>query len=320
MRGRPQENFARELMELFTIGVGTFTENGRLRGRAGVHRLEPAAPAPGTQRVLRLQLQRRRSTTPTRRNSASRSTRTAARVIPARAPAAGHAGRHRSDQRASRAIPRPGPRLARKLYDVLRQRDRRARRRASSTRSRRSTTASDFEIEPMVRAAAAVAAVPATSATATSATRGRWSSWCGRSRKSATSASRSNDALTPLVNMGQQLFEPPDVNGWELGPRLVLDRRHAGADELRGAARDQPEVQLARRSPRADGKTPGGAAVVRRWSRLSPPEFAPASYARCSTTRAPAAPGPDRTTQLATKASGLVHLRRRVRRVSAGLR
>jgi uncharacterized protein (DUF1800 family) len=27
-----------------------------------------------------------------------------------------------------------------------------------------------------------------------------------------------NDALTPLINMGQQLYEPPDVNGWELGP------------------------------------------------------------------------------------------------------
>jgi uncharacterized protein (DUF1800 family) len=26
-----------------------------------------------------------------------------------------------------------------------------------------------------------------------------------------------NDALTPLTNMGQQLFEPPDVNGWDLG-------------------------------------------------------------------------------------------------------
>jgi uncharacterized protein (DUF1800 family) len=25
------------------------------------------------------------------------------------------------------------------------------------------------------------------------------------------------DALTPLINMGQQLYEPPDVNGWELG-------------------------------------------------------------------------------------------------------
>lgn len=27
-----------------------------------------------------------------------------------------------------------------------------------------------------------------------------------------------NSALNPLVSMGQQLFEPPDVNGWELGP------------------------------------------------------------------------------------------------------
>jgi uncharacterized protein (DUF1800 family) len=27
-----------------------------------------------------------------------------------------------------------------------------------------------------------------------------------------------NDSLTPLVNMGQQLYEPPDVNGWALGP------------------------------------------------------------------------------------------------------
>ena len=27
-----------------------------------------------------------------------------------------------------------------------------------------------------------------------------------------------NSAITPLLNMGQQLFEPPDVNGWELGP------------------------------------------------------------------------------------------------------
>jgi uncharacterized protein (DUF1800 family) len=26
-----------------------------------------------------------------------------------------------------------------------------------------------------------------------------------------------NSALTPMTNMGQQLYEPPDVNGWELG-------------------------------------------------------------------------------------------------------
>jgi hypothetical protein len=27
-----------------------------------------------------------------------------------------------------------------------------------------------------------------------------------------------DSAMTPLVNMGQQLYEPPDVNGWALGP------------------------------------------------------------------------------------------------------
>jgi len=27
-----------------------------------------------------------------------------------------------------------------------------------------------------------------------------------------------NDTLQPLINMGLQLYEPPDVNGWELGP------------------------------------------------------------------------------------------------------
>ena len=30
-----------------------------------------------------------------------------------------------------------------------------------------------------------------------------------------------NSAITPLANMGQQLFEPPDVNGWELGPGWI---------------------------------------------------------------------------------------------------
>ena len=43
MRAQPQENFGREMMELFTMGVGTFTGDRRLRGRARVHRLEPGA-------------------------------------------------------------------------------------------------------------------------------------------------------------------------------------------------------------------------------------------------------------------------------------
>jgi len=30
-----------------------------------------------------------------------------------------------------------------------------------------------------------------------------------------------NNALTPMSNMGQQMYEPPDVNGWELGPGWI---------------------------------------------------------------------------------------------------
>jgi hypothetical protein len=30
-----------------------------------------------------------------------------------------------------------------------------------------------------------------------------------------------NSAMTPLNNMGQQLYEPPDVNGWETGAAMV---------------------------------------------------------------------------------------------------
>lgn len=30
-----------------------------------------------------------------------------------------------------------------------------------------------------------------------------------------------NSALTPLSNMGQQIFEPPDVNGWDTGPGWI---------------------------------------------------------------------------------------------------
>ena len=66
-------------------------------------------------------------------------------------------------------------------------------------------------------AVSVVAAVPR-SEQLLRAIRGRSSSWCARSRSRLDGAFRVNHALTPLLNMGQQLFEPPDVNGWELGP------------------------------------------------------------------------------------------------------
>ena len=48
VRNQPQENFARELMELFTMGVGTFAETDVYAGGARVHWLE--SPAAGGRR------------------------------------------------------------------------------------------------------------------------------------------------------------------------------------------------------------------------------------------------------------------------------
>ena len=39
VKGAPNENFAREVMELFTMGVGNYTEQRRPRVRARVHRV-----------------------------------------------------------------------------------------------------------------------------------------------------------------------------------------------------------------------------------------------------------------------------------------
>ena len=83
-RARPQENFAREVMELFTIGVGQFVGKRRLRRRARVHRLEPAAHRRGARpsRVSISSSTTPRSTTRTRRRSAFRFTPTARRRFP----------------------------------------------------------------------------------------------------------------------------------------------------------------------------------------------------------------------------------------------
>ena len=51
---------------------------------------------------------------------------------------------------------------------------------------------------------------------------------------------------SPRWRLGQTLFEPPDVNGWAIGAGVVLDRRHAGAHELRRDADREPAVQPAR--------------------------------------------------------------------------
>jgi uncharacterized protein (DUF1800 family) len=115
-----------------------------------------------------------------------------------------------------------------------------------------------------------------------------------------------NSTLTPLVNMGQQLFEPPDVNGWELGRGWfssggMLARMNFAAilaTNQRINLRDQARGQV--NSPES--------LLSFMLDRMTPPEFAQDAYnALLDYTRAGGAwTGSDG--QLAAKSAGLAHL------------
>ena len=116
-KAKPQENFGREIMELFTIGVGNYTEADVYAARARVHRLEPGAAGRRRRRLaaLRVRLQRR----PARHDGEDVQLSDLRRRQQDDSGAVGgrrHAGRHRFHQRAGRATRIPARYLATKLY------------------------------------------------------------------------------------------------------------------------------------------------------------------------------------------------------------
>jgi uncharacterized protein (DUF1800 family) len=116
-----------------------------------------------------------------------------------------------------------------------------------------------------------------------------------------------NDALNPLINMGQQLFEPPDVAGWDLGPgwfssggmlarmnfaaQLATNQKFTLRDLSRGHGDTQEEL------------------LGYMLDRLTPPEYDAGSYgALLDYARAGEPNWTGSDAQLATKAAGLAHL------------
>ena len=115
-----------------------------------------------------------------------------------------------------------------------------------------------------------------------------------------------NDALTPLVNMGQQLFEPPDVNGWELGRGWFSTGSMLARMNFASQLALNQKFNL-RDAARPHASTPE-ALLTYVLDRLTPQEYSASSqgvlmdYARTGASYAAS------DTQLATKVAGLVHL------------
>ena len=218
VRARPQENFAREVMELFTVGVGNYTEEDvyaaarvftgwNLRNATGGLTTDPATYYEFFYNQNQHDLTAKTFTFPIYRDGG--------RTIPARAAADGM--QDGFDLLTALANhPETARRLARKLWNFFVS-ELEAPDPAFVTAVANEYLLNRTEMKPVVRFIL----------------RSPWfldpGNWYARYswpvefvvraiREVGWNGLSIDTARTPLVNMGQSLFEPPDVNGWELGP------------------------------------------------------------------------------------------------------
>jgi uncharacterized protein (DUF1800 family) len=219
-RQRPQENFARELMELFTTGVGHYTEQDVY-----------AAARVFTGWNLRLSGDRSSASTayyefvfnegqhdPTAKEFTFAIYPDGGRTIPARPPSQGMQDGLDLITALARH-PATARRLATKLYGYFVSEI--SAPDAGLVDDLASTyLQSGFDMKTVLRRLFTSAAFLGDAARYA---RYSWPmEYVVRAIKETGWDGLSADAaLTPLVNMGQQLFEPPDVNGWALGPEWV---------------------------------------------------------------------------------------------------
>jgi uncharacterized protein (DUF1800 family) len=213
-RARPQENFGREIMELFTIGIGQYTEQdvyaaARVFTGWGLRQVgDRATPDTAYYEFVFGAGQH----DPDAKTFTFAVYPDGRRTIPARAAAEGM--QDGLDLIAGLARhPATAHRLARKLYGYF------VNETAAPDERAISMTANAF-MQNDGHIKAALRALFSTDAFLTSEfARYSWPvEFVVRSIKETGWNGLSVDAaMTPLVNMGQSLYEPPDVNGWALG-------------------------------------------------------------------------------------------------------
>jgi len=212
VKRQPQENFARELMELFTMGVGNYAETDVYAGARVFTgwNLQRVGGANGYNAFFYDARQHETSA----KDFSFAIYPGGSKRIPARAEADGM--QDGVDLiNACVSHPATGPRLARKLYAYF------VNEVEEPDASLIAAMASDyyqsgFEIKPML---IRLVTSPQFVDPSTYFKRYSWpAEFVVRAIKEMGWAGFSvNDALNPLITMGQQLFEPPDVAGWDLG-------------------------------------------------------------------------------------------------------
>ena len=304
VKAKPQENFARELMELFTMGVGNYIEDDVYAGARVFTgwNLSNRTSAVETEGYYRFSYVSGNHET-TAKAFTFPIYADGGKVIPARSAAAGiQDGIDLVD--ACVAHPATGPRLARKLYAYfVNEVDAPDAKLVADMAS--DYYRSGFEIKPML---IRLFVSPQFTDPTNYFRRYSWPvEFVIRSIKEmGWSGFSVNDTLNPLIAMGQQLFEPPDVSGWDLGELWFTSGAMLARMNFAAQLATNQKFEL-RNKARGQVASPEGL-VSWALDRMTTPSFPADSYnALVDYARAGGAwTGSD--TQLATKASGLAHL------------
>ena len=303
-RARPQENFAREVMELFTIGVGRFTESDVYAGARvftgwNLQRIGEARDPLGFYQFFY--------------NAAQHDTNAkvfsfpiyadGSKTIPGRAASAGM--QDGLDLLAALARhPETGRRLARKLWSFFIS-EIQAPDESFVTRIANVYMGSDCHMSPVVRA---VLSSQEFDARSSYFARYSWPvEFVARTLKEVGPAGFTlNSALGPLSNMGQQLFEPPDVAGWERGQAWFTTAAMLARMNFAATVTSRQRNDIAA-GAEGNGATPE-ALLSFYLDRVSPAPFEHDAYASLLDylRRGPAWTG--NAAQLRVKAPGLLHL------------
>src|SRR5688500_15372908 len=303
-RARPQEHFGRELMELFTIGVGRFTEQdvyaaARVFTGWNLQRVgEPRDPAGFYHFFF---------------NAAQHDTNAktfsfpiyqdGTKTIASRAASGGM--QDGLDLIAALARhPQSGRRLARKLWSFFVS-EIQSPPEAWINRIAAVYATSDCHMAPVVRA---VLSSPEFHAPHSYFARYSWPvEFIARALKEVGSSGfMLNKALGPLSNMGQQLFEPPDVARWERGPAWFTTAAMLARMNFAAVLTSRQRNDIAAAAV-GNGATPESLLSLY-LDRLTPAPFEQNAYASLVDYLRRGAAWTGSASQLRVKAPGLIHL------------
>ncbi|MBI2834991.1 MAG: DUF1800 domain-containing protein [Acidobacteria bacterium] len=307
VKGKPQENFARELMELFTMGVQYYQEADVYAGARvftgwNIRFVRLANDPMGTNAYYEFLY-----------NAGQHDTDPKAfsfpifpdgnQTIPARAASAGMQDGIDLINAVARH-PETARRLARKLYGFF------VSEIQPAPDSFVETIAgvylqNNFEMKPVVRA---VLLSPEFSDPSSYFARYSWpSEFVVRAIKEVGWNGFSVDsALSPLANMGQQLFEPPDVAGWDLGPTWFSTAGMLARMNFAATLTTNQRFNL-RNSSRLYGQTASGL-LAHFLDRFTPSDYDTAPRQDLVDYLTASGPWTGSDAQVLVKAAGLAHL------------